>query len=134
MDDSDVYEYLAKVARNGCNEQNVELDLSDKVEREKLREQKIIVTYGDIVKNFTGGTNDIKDISKLWGKNGILNKINKKTIKYDLPILLSALVINQNVFLPSDQFFETWLPNTKDEDKLSTWIEELEKIWQYYCK
>ncbi|HJH30527.1 MAG TPA: hypothetical protein C5S51_12730 [Methanosarcinaceae archaeon] len=134
MDDSEVYEYLIEIARNRCNEQNVELDLSSKVGRNKLCEQKIIVTYGDIVKNYTGRTNDIEYISKLWGKNGILNKINKKTIKYDIPILLSALVINQNDFLPSDQFFETWLPNTKDEDKLSTWIKELEKIWQYYCK
>jgi len=134
MECSEVYEYLIEIAKNRCKEQNAELDLSSKVGRKKLREEKILVAYGDIVEKYTGITNDIKAHTELWKKDGILDNINKKTTKYNVPILLSALVINTDDFLPGDKFFKTWLPNTKDEDKLSTWIKELEKICQHYCK
>ena len=64
----------------------------------------------------------------------ILDKINEKTTKYDEPILLSALVVNKDDFLPTDPFFKKWMPLTEDEDKISDWARELEKIWQHYCE
>ena len=133
MEYSGVYEYLVKVARNRCNEQNTELDLSDIGGRKILhnRKAKILVAYGDVLENFGEISNDPKARTKLIK---ILDQINEKTTKYDVPILLSALVINQNDFNPSDNFFSKWLPKTEEDDKLSTWIKELEKIWQQYCK
>ena len=126
MEYSGVYEYLVKVARNRCNEQNTELDLSSKVGRKKLREQKIIVTYGDVLGEFGEISNNRMALNKLFE---IIDQINENTN----PVLLSALVVEGKQFKPGKGFFKTWLPNTKYEDKLSTWIKELDKIWQQYC-
>lgn len=127
MNYSGVYEYLDKVARNKCNEQNTELDLSSKVGRKKLRKQKIIVTYGDVLKEFGETPNNRMALNKLFE---IIDQINENT----KPILLSALVVEGKQFIPGKGFFKTWLSNTKYEAKLSTWIKELEKIWQQKCK
>ncbi|MDO9517897.1 MAG: hypothetical protein Q7J10_07615, partial [Methanosarcinaceae archaeon] len=132
MEYSGVYEYLIEIARNGCNEQNTELDLSDEAEREELREKRILVTYGDLLEKFGEKPSDPKAQKELFK---ILDQINEKTTKYDVPILLSALVVGKkNQFIPGKQFFPKWLPDVKDEDKLSTWTKEVEKIWQHYCK
>lgn len=126
MEYSKVYEHLIYVARKGCKIQNIELDLHDQKERLKLCEQEIIIKYGDLAKKYNSN-----NMPKLFG---ILDKINEETKKYDEPILLSALVVNKNELLPSNPFFEKWLPKIKDVDKLSAWEKELEKIWQHYCK
>ena len=125
MEYSGVYEYLVKVARNRCNEQNTELDLSSEVGRKKLREQEIIVTYGDVLEKFGEKPENPKALTELFK---ILNEINESTNS----ILLSALVVEGKQFIPGKGFFSKWL-NVKDEDKLSTWIKEVEKIWQQYC-
>jgi len=127
MEYSKVYEYLINIAGKGCDAQNVELDLYDSKERKKLQNKKILITYGDVLKQFGEKPNDRKAQNELFK---ILDKINE----YTKPILLSALVVNQNNILPSNPFFPKWLPLTKDEDKLRDWVKELEKIWQYYCK
>ena len=127
MEYSEVYEYLVEIARNKCDKQNIEMDLSDKEERGVLCGQKIIVTYGDVLKKFGEKPDDPKAQNELFK---ILDKINESTN----PILLSALVVEGKQFIPGKQFFPKWLPNTKDEDKLSTWVKEVEKIWQHHCK
>ena len=47
-----IYEYLVDVARKGCKIYNTGLELHNKKERQKLRDQKIIVTYCDVLKIF----------------------------------------------------------------------------------
>lgn len=131
MEYSDVYEYLIDIARNGCNMQNGELDLSDSKNRKKLREQKIIVTYGDVLGKFGKKPDDRKSQTELFK---LLDKINENS----KPILLSTLVVNKtvgkNIFLPGNRFFKKWMPNTNENDKSNNWNKELEKIWQHYCK
>ncbi|MDO9517285.1 MAG: hypothetical protein Q7J10_04455 [Methanosarcinaceae archaeon] len=127
MEYSEVYEYLIEIAKNRCKVQSTELNLSDKVDRKKLHEQKIIVTYGDVLVKFGEIPNNRNALNKLFE---IIDQINEKTN----PILLSALIVEGKQLKPGKGFFQTWLPKTKYEDKLSTWIKELDKIWQQYCK
>ena len=127
MEYSDIYEYLVKVAKNGCGVKDTKLDLSNKVERKKLHGQNIIVTYGDLLQKFGAKSNDRKALNELFV---IIDQINENT----KPILLSALVVEGKQFKPGKGFFVTWLPNTKYEHKLSTWTKELGKIWQQYCE
>jgi len=126
MECLEVYEYLIEIAKNRCKEQNAELDLSSKVGRKKLHEEKILVTYGDVLEKFGEKSNDPKALTELFK---ILDKINENT----KPIILSALVVEKIQFIPGKLFFPKWLPNTKDEDKSSTWIKKLEQIWHHYC-
>jgi len=125
MELSIVYEHLIDVAKKGCKRYDTGLDLHDKKERKKLREQEIIVTYGDVLKRFGEKPDNRKAQDELFK---ILDKINEKTE----PTLLSALVVREKDFLPGEPFFLKWLPWTKDEDELSDWVKELEKIWQHY--
>ncbi len=128
-----IYEYLVDVARKGCKIYNTGLDLHNKKERQKLRDQKIIVTYGDVLERFGEKPDNRKAQGELIK---ILDKINEK----NEPALLSALVVRkkgvvrEKDFLPGERFFLNWLPLTNDEDKLSAWGKELVKIWQQYCK
>ena len=126
MECSEIYEYLVKVAKNGCGVQNTELDLSAKVQREELHGNKILVTYGEVLSNFGEISNNRKALNKLFV---ILDQINEKSN----PILLSALVVEGKQFKLGSGFFEKWSSNTKNEEQYSTWIKELNKIWQQYC-
>lgn len=83
-----------------------------------------------MLEKFGKKTDDIKAHTKLWKDNGILDEINENT----KPFLLSALVVNGNIFLPGNPFFDKWMPNTNEKNKSSDWNKELEKIWEYYCK
>ena len=126
FNETEVFKDLIEIAQNACNIQNIGLNFKNLKDREKLCNRGLVIRYGDVRKKYSG--------SYMIELFPILDKINEKTTKYDEPILLSALVVNKDDFLPTNPFFKKWLPLTKDEDKLSDWAKELEKIWQHYCE
>ena len=115
----EVYDYLVETARKACDNRFELIDgIENKLYRKQLREQKIIVTYGDVLKRFGKIPENPAHQNELYP---ILDEINDNT----KPILLSALVVNGTEYLPSKPFFRKWTNNS--------WGTELEKIWDYYC-
>ncbi|AKB84938.1 hypothetical protein [Methanococcoides methylutens] len=115
----EVYDYLVETARKAYDSRIELVDgLEDKLYRKQLREQKFIVTYGDVLKRFGKIPENRAHQNELFS---ILDEINNNT----KPVLLSALVVNGNEYLPSKPFFKKWTDNS--------WGTELKKIWDYYC-
>ncbi len=93
-----VYNYLEKIAYYGCTS-NLHLDQnSDKSSRKSLRENGLLVTYGDVLKKFGKIPKNKAHQNELFR---ILDEINDST----KPMVLSALVVNSKIFLPSNPFF-----------------------------
>jgi vesicle coat complex subunit len=130
LNEAMIFKDLIEIAKNGYNIQNIGLDLHDPKERLKLCKQEIIIRYGDLAKKYNSN-----NMPRLFV---ILDKINAETSKYDEPILLSALVVNINEFLPSNPFFKKWLDFDPEiittEQLVTAWKNELIKIWHHYCK
>ncbi|WP_233125705.1 MSCRAMM family adhesin SdrC [Methanohalophilus portucalensis] len=114
-----VYTYLVNIAQKACDHRSKILNNLDVPSyRKSLYEKGIIVTYGDVLKQFGKIPNNPSHQQQLYP---ILDEINKN----NKPILLSALVVNKEEYLPSEQFFKKWTNNS--------WESELEKIWDSYC-
>lgn len=125
-----VYSYLEKIADYGCKS-NLHLDMnSDKPSRKSLRENGLLVTYGDILKKFGKRSDYQPHQRELFA---ILDEINDST----KPILLSALVVTGDNFLPGKLFFKKWMKNinlNNKEECLEGWAEEIYNIWDSYCE
>ncbi|MEA1985438.1 MAG: hypothetical protein U9N13_07300, partial [Euryarchaeota archaeon] len=129
MEYSEVHGYLIDIAKNGCNVKYDRLDVYDKKELKKLHDQRILVTYKDVLGKFGY---DIKNQGARSKLSKLLDKINENSTQDENPILLSALVVTQKDLIPGDRFYEKWHPQTNG--KIDIWWEDLEKIWQRECK
>ncbi|WP_292464587.1 hypothetical protein [Methanolobus sp.] len=121
-----VYDYLLEIASNGCSASLV--NIGDKAYRRQLNQQKIIVTYGDVLKKFEMIPNKIEHQQELYP---ILDKINEDTF----PILLSVLVVNGSDFIPSKPFFKKWLKmdDPTDKERVEAFKKELMKVREHFC-
>ncbi|SFM33289.1 hypothetical protein SAMN04488696_1013 [Methanolobus profundi] len=129
LDYSKVYRYLVDIASHACTNKWIEFENIDyKNYRKQLCEKKIIVTYGDVLERFGKPRNDIKNLQEL---SEILDEINNNTH----PLLLSALVVNGNDFIPSKPFFEKWMGlfDSTMEECVEAFKKELQSIWNHYC-
>jgi hypothetical protein len=124
IDESEVYDYLVDIAKNGFDVSKDDSFYSESG-REELRERQIIVTYDDVLNYLELESNSRPELFT------VLDKINKRT----QPINLSSIVVNGAEFLPGDGFFKKWVPTVDfndDEAKISSWKKELERVWDHY--
>ncbi|OPY17695.1 MAG: hypothetical protein A4E23_01445 [Methanomethylovorans sp. PtaU1.Bin073] len=129
MNSKDVYNYLLEIARNGCKN-NFELkNIESKSSRLRIHEQKMILTYGDVLTKFGKISHNPAHQNELYP---MLDEINEST----KPVLLSALVVNGESFLPSKPFFSKWVKGMNsysEQEQIDAWKKELNKIWEHYC-
>ncbi len=126
---TEVYNYLLDIARNGCKNKPNLINAESTSFRRRLREQKTIVTYGDVLTRFGKIANYPPHQNELYP---ILDEINEST----KPVLLSALVVNGDSFLPSKPFFSKWVKGMEsysEQEQIDVWKRELNQIWNYYC-
>lgn len=125
IDESEVYDYLIDIAKDGFDASTDDSIFYSKSGREQLRESQIIVTYDDVLDYLELGSNSRFELF------GVLDKINKKSH----PLNLSSIVVNSKEFLPGNGFFKKWVSTVdlNDEDaKISAWKKELERVWNHY--